>query len=105
MTTTIGRWIAGGIIGATGLALIAAAPAMAATSTVATVTWPASSYTAPSMGATAIERFEGGEQLEALCFVEGAYTNGSNIWLRLSNDDGGGWIARSAVEVAPVPRC
>jgi hypothetical protein len=105
MNTHIGRWIAGGILGAAGIAVIAAAPAMAATSTFATVIWPASSYTAPSTGALAIASFEGGEQVEALCFVEGAYTNGSNVWLRISSHDGGGWISRSAVEVGPVPLC
>jgi spermidine/putrescine-binding protein len=105
MNKHIGRWIIGGIIGAAGLALVAVTPAMAATSADATVIWPASSYTAPSSGAIAIKAFAGGEQLEALCFVNGAYTNGSNVWLRVAIADGGGWIARSAVDVAPIPPC
>jgi hypothetical protein len=105
MNKHIGRWIIGGIIGAAGLALVAATPAMAATSAAATVIWPASSYTAPSSGAIAIKAFAGGEQLETLCFVNGAYTNGSNVWLRVAIADGGGWISRSAVDVAPIPPC
>ena len=106
MTTRIARWIVGGIVGAIGIVLVAASPALAsASSTMATFTRAASSYTSPTHGSMAIEGFEVGDQVEAVCFVNAAYTEGTDVWLRIANSHGGGWVSRSVLDVAPVMPC
>jgi hypothetical protein len=103
MTTRTGRWIIGGIAG-TIAGLVVASPALAApSSTIATFTRAASSHTSPTPASTAIEGFEAGDQIEAICFVNAVYDGGTDVWLRVAN--GGGWVSRSALDVAPLEHC
>ena len=106
MATKIGRWIVGGIAGALGVALIATGPASAAPSTTtATFVRAASSYTSPSLGSTSIAGFKADDQVAAVCFVNADYVNGTNVWIRLANENGGGWVSRSAVKLPPLSPC
>lgn len=105
MNIRTGRWIIGGIAGAVA-GLVVASPALAAPSnTIATFTRDASSYTSPTAASTAIDDFEAGDQIEAVCFVNAVYDGGSDVWLRIANANGGGWVSRSVLDVAPLAHC
>ncbi len=106
MSTHIARLIVGGIVGAAGLGIVAAGPALAAPSdTTATFTRAGSSYTSPTIGSTAIDAFAAGDQIEVICFVNATHTDGTDVWLRLASTNGGGWVSRSVLDVPPLAPC
>lgn len=106
MSTHIGRWIIGGSIGAVALALVATGPAFAAPSTTtATFLRDASSYSSPSLVSEAITAFSVDDQVQTVCFVHADYLYGTDVWLRVAIESGGGWISRSIVDVAPLAPC
>jgi hypothetical protein len=102
----IKRLITIGTAAALGTALVAAVPAVAAPSSgTATVNWPARSYTSPADGSQPIRAFNAGYQAQAICSVKGTHTNGTDVWIRLAQVDGGGYISRSAVSVPSLALC
>jgi hypothetical protein len=106
MNTHIGRWIVGGILGAAALTLVATGPAFAVPApTTATFVRDTPVYSSPSLASEAFADFSTGDEVQATCFINADYVNGTDVWLRLAIESGGGWISRSSVEVSPLAPC